>query len=132
MIKKDFWLGLTFYYLPAFLWMALIFYLSSISGLKTGVESIAIEILIRKIAHLFVYFILTLLIWRVLKRRWKISFNKKIFICLFLVLLYAISDEVHQYFVDNRAGRVVDVLIDGLGSIIGLGLIIFLSKIKKK
>lgn len=132
MIKKSFWVGVFFYYLPAFLWMVLIFHLSSISGLKTGVESISTEIFIRKIAHLFIYFILTLLIWRILKYQWKMSFNKAVVACFFFVLLYAISDEVHQYFVDDRAGEATDVLIDSVGSMFGIGAIVFLSKIKKK
>jgi VanZ family protein len=132
MIKKDFSISIFCYYLPAFLWMVLIFYLSSISGLKTGVESIGVEIFIRKIAHLFIYFVLTLLIWRILKHQWGMSLNKSIVASFFFVLLYAVSDEVHQYFVDDRAGRAVDVLIDSAGSMIGVGWVIFLSKINKK
>jgi hypothetical protein len=60
------------------------------------------------------------------------SLNKSIVASFFFVLLYAVSDEVHQYFVDDRAGRAVDVLIDSAGSMIGVGWVIFLSKINKK
>jgi VanZ family protein len=34
--------------------------------------------------------------------------------------IYAVSDEVHQLFVDGRAGRVLDVLIDFAGSSLGI------------
>ena len=39
------------------------------------------------------------------------------------VVLYAISDELHQYFVANRTASVRDVGIDTLGGTIGLGLL---------
>jgi VanZ family protein len=35
-------------------------------------------------------------------------------------VLYAISDEIHQYFVPGRAMMAVDVLIDSLGALLGL------------
>ena len=34
-------------------------------------------------------------------------------------VLYAISDEVHQYFVPGRAMMATDVLIDSIGAILG-------------
>ena len=36
-----------------------------------------------------------------------------------LALLFAISDEYHQSFVPGRSAWLVDILIDGLGSLIG-------------
>ncbi|MBQ8782951.1 MAG: VanZ family protein [Clostridia bacterium] len=50
-------------------------------------------------------------------------------------IIYAISDEVHQMFVPERAGRIFDVFVDSCGSIFGLSvflLIVFIyNKIKK-
>ena len=35
---------------------------------------------------------------------------------------YAASDEFHQLFVEGRAGRVSDVLIDSAGALAGVGI----------
>ncbi len=43
--------------------------------------------------------------------------NKKaFFITISICFLYALSDEIHQFFVPGRACRILDVLIDTLGS----------------
>jgi len=43
--------------------------------------------------------------------------NKYFLITVAVCFLYAISDEVHQYFVPGRACRVFDVIVDTSGSI---------------
>jgi VanZ family protein len=125
---------LVFYYFPAILWMVLIFYLSSIPGLKSGVPSMGLEMFFRKIAHLTEYFILTFLVWRIFKKHFilLVDFNKTLFLSFITVLIFAITDEIHQYFVEDRAGRAVDVLTDGLGAFLCLIVIIYFSKIKKR
>ncbi|MBQ5560555.1 MAG: VanZ family protein [Lachnospiraceae bacterium] len=77
---------------------------------------------VRKLAHMMEYlvFSLTVAFPFVLYRRSKRWIS--IFTMLFCVA-YAATDEIHQLFVPNRAGRFVDVLIDGIG-IIG-GVLIF-------
>ena len=37
-----------------------------------------------------------------------------------LCVLYSISDEVHQYFVPGRSAGVIDILIDTVGSSLGV------------
>lgn len=53
-----------------------------------------------------------------------------------LLLLYAALDECHQLFVSERSGRVTDVLIDGIGGIVGILcfylLIYIINKLGKK
>jgi VanZ family protein len=44
-------------------------------------------------------------------------------IAFLLPLLYAVSDETHQYFVPNRKGQVKDVLFDACGILLALALI---------
>ena len=71
---------------------------------------------VRKCAHFFVYFILGILVMN--------CFNidkKYIVYSLLICLLYSISDEVHQLFVHGRSGEVLDVLIDSVGSFMGIG-----------
>ena len=64
------------------------------------------------------------------------TFNKnKFHIPLIPCVLYAISDEIHQYFVPERACRVFDVFVDSCGSSVGILiflLIVFLIRKHKK
>lgn len=63
---------------------------------------------------------------------WKKQFVKSLIICLFVLLLCIIVDEVHQYFIPNRYGEVIDVLLGFIGATIGVvfgGLIQKLSKV---
>jgi VanZ family protein len=46
--------------------------------------------------------------------------------------LYAVSDEIHQYFVPGRACRFGDICIDTAGSILAIVLLTSIVTIKKK
>ena len=51
--------------------------------------------------------------------------KKKLFIrAVDLCVLYGISDEVHQMFVPHRCPSVMDILADGIGSSLGIGIYI--------
>jgi VanZ family protein len=109
---------------PVVIWAGVIFYFSSIPDLKTNLEY---DFFLRKIAHITEYLILTFLLYKAFRG----SFNMNVF-GLFMYpatfsLLYAISDEIHQYFVLGRNCSRRDVLIDSIGII---GFYIFI-KIKK-
>lgn len=68
---------------------------------------------VRKFAHFLEYMILALLAFNVIK----LYFNMKkvIIITIFLVFIYACSDEIHQLFVPGREGAMRDVMIDTIG-----------------
>jgi VanZ family protein len=112
------------HYFPAFLWMAVIFYLSSFHNLRTGSEFVVVEIIIRKLAHAAEFAILAYLIFRILEEVHIMDEKKAFWWSLALVALYAVSDEFHQMFVSGREARIFDVLIDVIGSYIGLYIII--------
>jgi len=44
-----------------------------------------------------------------------------------LSILFGVSDEVHQYFVPGCAASVIDVLIDTVGALLGLGVVLLLA-----
>ena len=73
---------------------------------------------IRKLAHFTEYLILAILVCNAL---FVSGVDKrKIILFSFLVcFIYASSDEIHQIFINGRAGRITDVFIDTLGSMIG-------------
>ena len=84
---------------------------------------------IRKIAHASVYFVLSLLVLSTLLslNKYKLYINN--IISLLWSFLYACSDEYHQTFVVGRSGELIDVLIDTLGTIIGIVLFNIVYKI---
>lgn len=110
---------------PAALWAALIFYLSSKPGLRvaTGFWDFAT----RKPAHIAVYFILFLLIYYALVKTISKTRTDLLMIAFVLTVIYGISDEVHQIFVPQREGKIVDIGYDSIGA---LAAVILLNKSK--
>ncbi len=99
---------------PVFLWCALIYYLSSIPSLKSDFSS-DIDFILRKIAHMTEYGILTLLLFRAYFKSNGFTIKKSISFAIIFALTYAFTDEYHQLFVFGRQGSLNDVFIDGLG-----------------
>jgi VanZ family protein len=102
-------------WLPAILWMAVIYYLSSRPDLPRP-QSDTANFVLRKSAHFATYLLLALLYLRGLggvDRRRRL-------IALLLAALFAASDEYHQSWTPGREARVRDVLIDIAGAITGL------------
>lgn len=56
-----------------------------------------------------------------------LSLLKILTITIFFCILYAISDEFHQAFVPGRSVSALDVLMDGVGSVLAVGLNPFLG-----
>ncbi len=75
--------------------------------------------LVRKSAHITAYFIFGILAFNVF-RLYKWPLRKTMLISMGTVLLYAISDEFHQYFVPGRSPEVRDVLIDTIAGVVGV------------
>jgi len=100
------------------LWAGLIFLLSSVSGLESGLEQ---DFLLRKLTHIFEYFVLTWFLYSAFSGHY-LEVNKKhpphrqaLFFVLLLAVFYALSDEFHQTFVPGRSGNLRDVAIDFVG-----------------
>lgn len=74
---------------------------------------------VRKLAHFVIYFILGILVINLFKE-FNYSYKDLLTICIFICLIYSISDEIHQMYVPGRAGRVLDVCIDTCGSLLGI------------
>lgn len=75
----------------------------------------------RKLAHFTIYFILGVLVINAF-----LAFNMPKYSIIYAVLiciLYAISDEVHQLYVNDRKGNLGDVLLDSSGSCLSIYLI---------
>lgn len=84
-----------------------------------------LHLFIRKFAHFFNFFILGILSISFLSTyKIKKAYSSLISSCF--CLLYAISDEIHQIFIPGRAGLVSDVCIDFFGSLLGIGITLFI------
>jgi VanZ family protein len=136
------------YWLPVLLWLGIMFVGSTdlLSGehtsrllvpllrwLKPDISSEAlaqIHFLVRKLAHISEYAILSMLLWRAVlggsNLRLKMAF---VFGAVWLACgIFAISDEFHQLFVQSRTSASSDVLIDICGATIGLAICLMLAR----
>jgi VanZ family protein len=96
--------------LPPLAVMALIFFLSGQPS--DNVDRAWWDFLLRKLAHVTEYTVLTLLWWRALRG---LGARRALGAALLISLAYSCTDEFHQTFVDGRHGTPVDVLIDSIG-----------------
>jgi VanZ family protein len=96
-------------WLPVVVWAAVIFALSSLPSLSTELGTW--DTILRKLAHVTEYAILGALLCRAVRRPAA---------TVAIATLYAVSDEVHQTFVEGRHGAPLDVGIDALGAIAGV------------
>ena len=102
-------------YLPPLLWAAVIFILSSQQVLPGFTVSL-MDFILKKSAHAFVYGMLYFLFARAVDMTTSPQQKKtRLFLPIFIVILYAVSDEIHQSFVPNRFGTLRDVGYDILG-----------------
>ena len=98
-------------WLPVVAWAALIFALSSVPDLGTGLGTW--DLVLRKVAHAAEYAVLGALLTRATGRP-RLAFV--------LGVLYAASDELHQLAVPGRHGAPLDVAIDAAGVLVGVTL----------
>ena len=92
-----------------------------------------IDFYIRKCAHFSIYTVLGFLsFFAFLSYDGIRNCKYKYLYILVFCLLYAVSDEIHQYFVPGRACRVFDVGVDFCGSLFGVYLASVLTKFLKR
>jgi VanZ family protein len=125
------------YWLPVFVWMAIIFFASSdtqsyshssrfieplLHWLSPSLSPSAIESVhhaFRKCCHFTEYGILACLIWRAFRKQRKNNPRARLCVeaglTLAIVLAYAAGDELHQAFIPTRSAQVSDVLVDTAG-----------------
>ncbi len=86
--------------------------------------------IVRKTAHIAEYAVLGFLLAAVCA-----SFGKTragtVFISFAAAALYAVSDEVHQYFVPGRSCELRDMCIDSLGALVGIAFFMLIFAIFK-
>jgi len=99
--------------------MALIFAFSALPS--DGDDHGPLVLVLRKLTHFGEYFALTALWWWALRTR--IGGRRALAPALAIAIGYAVTDEIHQTFVDGRVGTWRDVLIDSAGAFAAAWLI---------
>lgn len=102
---------------------------------KTNFIEETLTTIVRKTAHFSIYTLLGLL-----GMNFMLTFKESIFYkidrrCLVafgFCVFYAITDEIHQYFVPGRSCELRDVGIDSLGALTGILLTIIVIKLYRK
>ena len=129
------------HWLPLITWISIIFIVSSIHGSKfqilpfNTITQVHIEELLsyRQAAfHAGEYCLLVILTYRLLRLKLNQPENFIYLLSFSTSILYAISDEVHQYFVPGRFATLTDLIFDTLGIITGLICIHIYIKIVNK
>lgn len=137
-VKMSF--RLIFNYVLVVAWMAMIFLFSHQGQEVSSGQSMGIvraiqdtwqvgvsETVVRKSAHAIIYMVLGMLVANLI-RDYVPRYRRVAVWSLAIVFLYAISDELHQYFVGGRSGQVSDVVLDTVGGLVGVLLIVYIIK----
>jgi VanZ family protein len=103
--RPDLWL-------PPLLLMGLIWFFSAQPSLDSGLGWI--DTVGRKLLHFGEYALLCFLWWRLLRTR--MPDRRAALAALLVSSLYAVTDEIHQSYVDGRYGTPVDWAIDTAGA----------------
>lgn len=129
-------------------WLILIFVLSHMAGEESSEQSrfvvwlfsaIGLDLngwfgemtmwIVRKAAHTFEYFMLCIFAHNVIHIY--IRSNRRFLYAPIAAFLYACTDELHQIFINGRAGCIEDIMIDTFGALLGLLSIFLWYYIKK-
>lgn len=122
-------------YTLLFAWMGVIFLLSSeghdvssgrsdaivhaLQSFGVGWQVDLLTFLTRKAAHTVAYAILGVLTYNVLWQQ-GLSLRVRLGASIAIVVLYAVSDELHQLYTPGRSSELRDVIIDSVAGIAGL------------
>lgn len=142
-------------YLPVLLWMSIIFIGSTDLGSSQRTSRIigpilrwfkpdvtdetirAVQAVVRKSAHVMVYAVLAALTWvaRRTSRGAKLASSHwswpEMWGIVAFCAAYAITDELHQSFVQSRQGSPWDVGFDSIGAVVALTSIFLFGRWKK-
>jgi len=89
-------------FLPVVIWAVLIFLGSMTPGVSVSNVGL-VDFLAHKSVHVFEYAVFYVLLYRATGSFWR---------SIFILGLYAVSDEYHQTFTTGRSPKITDVIID--------------------
>ncbi|MAG45381.1 MAG: hypothetical protein CMH63_01240 [Nanoarchaeota archaeon] len=123
-MKSSFWKYQLKYWVPVYIWLIFIFYLSSQPTIPTSSYFATIFSIGPHLQHIFIYAILALFIYRALTH----TKTPSKFLVVFSTTFYGFLDEIHQYYVPGRTFDWFDIGMNFLGAILALILIAIFRK----
>ena len=90
-----------------------------------------IDPIIRKLAHYSIYLVGGMIIMNFMNFFTKTD-EQKILYSIIIGIIYATTDEIHQYFIPGRSMSILDVFIDTLGLCTGIIIFLILQKLINK
>lgn len=82
-----------------------------------------IEFFIRKAGHVSEFALLTLL-WILALLSKSVQVNMALLTSFVISVLYAVTDEWHQTFIEGRTGHAIDVVVDSIGALLAVLLVL--------
>lgn len=116
---------------PYLSWIHFTYHHKEISVQSLGIEQF-IEFLIRKGAHVTVFFILMFLFYCALLKTTRLALAPRLCVAFLLTVAYAVVDEYHQSFTPNRTAYFGDVIIDSIGALTASIVIWFIYDRKRQ
>ena len=94
-------------------------HVSETTKARLNIKFSDINFYVRKNAHFFQYLVLSILLCAAVSK-FKLYKSSKIFLLLFLLLLFPVMDEFIQKYIPGRTSNVADIVIDFSGGILGM------------
>ncbi len=110
-------MNVVFYWLPPFLWMGMIFYMSSQRSISIT-KNVISDFVTFKTLHMIEYAFLFFLFYRAFQSFRYIRKEVCGVLAFLIAISYSVSDEIHQLSIPTRQGRVRDILFDIVGMVI--------------
>lgn len=108
--------SIKFWGMMLLMWMGVIFGFSSMAGSPYPFDPPLWYFVERKGAHVFEYALLFFLSYNVFSGMFPEEKRTRVtLLAIVFSLMYAMTDELHQFFVPFRGSKFTDVLIDGMG-----------------
>lgn len=97
----------------------------------SGINIDVFHHLLRKSAHFFAFLVLGFFALLAFNPN-REGGSRQVLMALGLCVAFAVSDEIHQLFIPGRSGEIRDVLIDSVGSSVGIGLAFIAIKMGRR
>ena len=113
--NRNFLLLFFYYWLPVLVYAIIIYSFSSVPGKQIPyVFKFQSEVF-----HILEYAGFAVVLHRALAAQFPaFTSSRRFFWVVFLVVAYGITDEIHQLYVPNRYGTIIDVTYDGIGALL--------------
>ncbi|WP_163970561.1 VanZ family protein [Oceanobacillus halotolerans] len=112
-------------------WIVFTYHQSEVSVEALGINGF-LEFFIRKGAHVGAFFLLMCFFVIAFQKSTKLVLSSTIIVSFLLTVAYAVVDEYHQGFTANRTPYIGDVVLDGVGALLGVIFILLVIRYQNR